>query len=334
MFSHLIIIKPLGMMYGSSGAFLSPENLVGRSGSKFPPDAATLSGLFFSANKTTHQYSHRELRDNLFIAGPFWAETDSLRNVYIPIPRTKIIATDKSDEWRIIAAPDRQVVWERDCDKDSIEPEFSWISSEDWTESAQYIADKGFAELSPWEFTPILHPKLEIDRRCTVEKDGLFLEYAVQMKEETCLIYLATHPLDPGWYKFGGENHLVEIESVEIKPDWAIYELLRQPIEQAFATITPAIWGSKRFSSRIPEQPDFPSVQLLLTDKPIPYRYGLGGRLGRGRYSVPSGSVYVLEEPIGRSWWDWPEDWFPREGFPLKHIGCGLSLPLTIKGLN
>jgi CRISPR-associated protein Cmr3 len=42
----------------------------------------------------------------------------------------------------------------------------------------------------------------------------------------------------------------------------------------------------------------------------------------------------VLEEPIGRSWWDWPEDWFPREGFPLKHIGCGLSLPLTIKGLN
>ncbi|WOB68445.1 hypothetical protein [Microcystis aeruginosa] len=71
MFSHLIIIKPLGMMYGSSGAFLSPENLVGRSGSKFPPDAATLSGLFFSANKTTHQYSHRELRDNLFIAGPF-----------------------------------------------------------------------------------------------------------------------------------------------------------------------------------------------------------------------------------------------------------------------
>jgi hypothetical protein len=28
MFSHLIIIKPLGMMYGSSGAFLSPENLV------------------------------------------------------------------------------------------------------------------------------------------------------------------------------------------------------------------------------------------------------------------------------------------------------------------
>lgn len=51
MFKYLITIHPLGLMYGSSGGFLSPENLVGRSREKFPPDAATLSGLFFSANK-------------------------------------------------------------------------------------------------------------------------------------------------------------------------------------------------------------------------------------------------------------------------------------------
>jgi hypothetical protein len=45
-FTHLIIIEPLGLLYGSAGRFLSPENLVGRSGTNFPPSAATLSGLF------------------------------------------------------------------------------------------------------------------------------------------------------------------------------------------------------------------------------------------------------------------------------------------------
>ena len=46
MFNYLILIHPLGFMYGSAGGFLSPENLVGRSGSKFPPEATTLAGLF------------------------------------------------------------------------------------------------------------------------------------------------------------------------------------------------------------------------------------------------------------------------------------------------
>lgn len=31
-FQYLIIIKPLGFLYGSAGRFLSPDNLVGRSG--------------------------------------------------------------------------------------------------------------------------------------------------------------------------------------------------------------------------------------------------------------------------------------------------------------
>ena len=50
MFKYLIRVHPLGMLYGSAGAFLSPENLVGRSGAKFPPEASTLAGLFFSEN--------------------------------------------------------------------------------------------------------------------------------------------------------------------------------------------------------------------------------------------------------------------------------------------
>jgi len=83
---------------------------------------------------------------------------------------------------------------------------------------------------------------------------------------------------------------------------------------------------------------------MMLTDRPNPYRYRLGsqseeyqtgpmckaGRLSRGRYAVPTGTVYVFKDAIGKSWWDWPEEWFPKEGFPLKHLGCNLSLPIEI----
>ena len=37
MFRYLITIQPLGFLYASAGGFLSPENLVGRAQSKFPP---------------------------------------------------------------------------------------------------------------------------------------------------------------------------------------------------------------------------------------------------------------------------------------------------------
>jgi CRISPR-associated protein Cmr3 len=65
MFNYLITVQPLGFLYGSAGAFLSPENLVGRSGAKFPPDAATLSGLMFSVNKIKPFTAHQDLRENL-----------------------------------------------------------------------------------------------------------------------------------------------------------------------------------------------------------------------------------------------------------------------------
>ncbi len=90
----------------------------------------------------------------------------------------------------------------------------------------------------------------------------------------------------------------------------------------------------------------------MLTDKPTPYRYRLGhsnkeietsdksydpsktGRLSRGRYAVPAGSVYVFKHPLNRTWWEFPDEWFPKEGFPLKHLGCGLCLPIDIQGLS
>ena len=87
----------------------------------------------------------------------------------------------------------------------------------------------------------------------------------------------------------------------------------------------------------------------MLTDKAKPYRYRLGqnkdkaeaencdtskaGRLSRGRYAVPAGSVYVFKHPLERTWWDFPEEWFPKEGFPLWHLGCGLCLPIDIQGV-
>ncbi|WP_321572285.1 hypothetical protein [Calothrix sp. PCC 6303] len=67
MFKYLISIHPLGFMYGCSGEFLSPENLVGRSGRKFPPEAATLSGLIFSINNAQELFPKDELRENLVV---------------------------------------------------------------------------------------------------------------------------------------------------------------------------------------------------------------------------------------------------------------------------
>ena len=116
------------------------------------------------------------------------------------------------------------------------------------------------------------------------------------------------------------------------------------------ALITPGVWGSNAYSYRYPHHPEFPKKNLkMLTDKPIPYRYRIGqshangndhpynagrtGRLSRGRYAVPAGSVYVFSDPLEKSWWDFPDEWFPKEGFPLKHLGCGLCLPIEIKGV-
>lgn len=329
-------------MYGSAGAFLSPENLVGRSGTKFPPEAATLAGLFFSANKVKSFAAQEELRHNLFVAGPFWWKPDEndedepnyldAEYFYVPIPWHKIIGEEGVDEWKI-----KEGKWQRDETKLELEADYRWQKVNAWDFSPDEIkANQGYAEKFPWEFVPILHPKIKDDERQVLKEDGLFLENAVQMPEDTYLVYLSTHALDEGWYRFGGENHLVEIRSIELPEDSPILQRLRQPIQKACALITPGIWGSNHLSYRYPKHSDFPKKKRpkMLTDRPVTYRYRAGGKMGRGRYAVPAGSVYVFDQPLDKTWWEFPEEWFPKEGFSLKQVGCNLCLPIEIDGVD
>ncbi|NJK40025.1 MAG: CRISPR-associated protein Cmr3, partial [Oscillatoriales cyanobacterium SM2_3_0] len=117
---------------------------------------------------------------------------------------------------------------------------------------------------------------------------------AVQIHPDTCLVYLSTCELAPGWYRFGGEGHLVEISSPELSTRHK--DLFNESVGQQFALITPAIWGSNRLSYREPihlqkgnpekynqANPDANdkfvwSVEAIYTARPIPFRYRLGNR--------------------------------------------------------
>ncbi|NJR51622.1 MAG: CRISPR-associated protein [Leptolyngbyaceae cyanobacterium CSU_1_3] len=336
MFKYLVIVSPLGLMYGSAGAFLSPENLVGRSGSKFPPDASTLAGLFFAANKQCEIAPHETLKRELFVSGAFWAKQDDPEAFYVPIPRHRIIGDKQDDEWKLNA----QRKWERNLEKKSLETEYRWQRLDAWRRNASKIRQNKEMGIAPWKFASFLHPQMKQNERQVLAEDGLFLENAVQMDDGYCLVYLSTYPLPDGWYRFGGEGHMVEICSQKISPDSTIAQLLTTKIQKACALITPGVWGSNQLSYRYPKQADFPKTGIkMLTDKPVPYRYRIGhqsterGRLGRGRYAVPSGTVYVFKQALEKTWWEFPEAWFPKEGFPLKHLGCGLCLPVEIDGV-
>lgn len=382
MFKYIIKIQPLGLMYGSAGAFLSPENLVGLSGRKFPPDAATLSGLFLSAGKSQPEV-WEELRQNLHVAGPFWAICEKPGDeeyFYVPLPRHKVFGKDENgkdcaDEWQLSTGK-----WKRVSEQNSELPEeaklgeseYSWQRIDCWDDSPQDMLDqKGTLAKSPWMYIPILHPAMQDSERTVKAKDGLFVEYAVQMPDDTCLVYLSTHELKAGWYQFGGENHIVEINSLKLVDGSPVLELLNRPIQKACALITPGVWGSNSLSYRYPKPSkstpkylEFPAkcCPKMLTDKAIPYRYRTGhgetaneerktGRLSRGRYAVPAGSVYVFKKPLNRSWENFPGDWFPEaksvekaklvnqqkpneKHSLLKKMGCGLCLPIKIDGVD
>lgn len=333
MFRYQIIISPLGFMYGSSGAFLSPENLVGRSGAKFPPEAATLSGLVFGANKNQGESIQRELKRNLFVSGPFWSKNNDKQNFYVPIPRHKIIAKKGVAQWQYQNQQWQLTSQDIDTKQEKLEPDYRWQTINSWISPADAIKKNNNAAKDPWQFVPFLHPQIKHSERCVKATNGLFLENSVQMPTDTSLVYLSTHPLPQGWYRFGGENHTVEIECEEIK-NQTFLKLLNKPIGRSFALITPAVWGSNRLSHRHPDHATFPKTIDMLTDKPVPYRYGVNGRLGRGRYAVPTGSVYILQEPLNKPWWEWDEAWFPKEGYSLKQVGCGLCLPVDIQGVD
>lgn len=366
-------ISPLGLMYGSAGGFLSPENLVGRSNNKFPPDTATVAGLIFNTNRENQATGksfipHAELSQNLTVAGPFWAKRDDPSRFYVPIPRHYIIDQEGSDKWMLVnkhtqeiddvEAPTWQLnqqVWNRESNQEGLDAKYYWQDINDWDRDAEDVRDR--CAKTPWEPTPFLHPKLKSDERHVIKEDGLFLENAIRLDDDYCLVYLTTLALDQnltnGWYRLGGEGHIVEIETHDLDKTHIINEKLNRTIGHAFALITPGIWGSNNYSYRYPQHSSFPKKDLkMLTDKPVLYRYRIGqsrqenaknfdpaydssktGRLSRGRYAVPPGSVYVFREPLNRTWWDFPDEWFPKEGFPLKHLGCGLCLPIEIKGL-
>ena len=351
MFKFLIIVRPLGLLYGSAGAFLSPENLVGRSGAKFPPDAATLSGLFLSTNREKPFADHQELKTNLTIAGAFWSKDKDIKDgdFYVPIPRSLIIGEKKTDEWEI-----KDGKWYRPQKDEDIDAAYTWQTISSWGNRIDLIRKRGVSE-TPWKFVPMLHPTLDTEQRhvrtsiADNDRGSLFLENAVQMREDSCLIYLSTHLIPDGWYRFGGENHLVEITSQPIDRD--ILELLNKPIERKFALICPAVWGTNNLSYRYPKDESFSHKRPeMLTDRPIPFRHRMvkgndqkrrTNTLSIGRYAVPAGTVYVVKHALNMTWWDFPSQWFPQSNeklpinqrpLPLKHLGCGLCLPINIKG--
>lgn len=343
---HLVVIRPLGLLYGSAGRFLSPENLVGRSGVSFPPSAATVSGIF------AHQLNNdQEKLNNLLLAGPFWHRESNPENFYVPTPLNCLVKDGKIQHtmsWR-------GEKWQTFIDGEWTTPPNdkyqagTWIAIADW----EQINDKPEVKTSPWKFLPHLHPRLKPDERIVwqtqpeeaANQGSLFLENAVQLEPDAGLVYISNTEIPSGWYRFGGEGHIVEIECLPLGETAS--KLLNQPLSKSFALITPAIWGSNRLSYRAPQSdPDRQlswhewEIAALLTGRPSQMRYRLGDRtegqqanqpkaLSRGRYAVPAGTVYVLDQPMSRTWHQWEDNWFPHEGYSFKRWGCGLALPLN-----
>jgi CRISPR-associated protein Cmr3 len=376
-FKYAIVIKPLGLLYGSAGAFLSPENLVGRSGNHFPPNTATLSGLYVSPRATSQTKeevdNNTKFLNSLMFAGPFWGMMDDPLNFHVPLPltcETKLDPTSPDDrftiqqgkvtqiwDWRSTSEDGKAGVWYRpDGLVKKRDDNKTWIAIEDWHKLQEWnqewasilttdehlpSAAKKLAnefnitvKSEPWKPAPHLHPRLELDQRRVVynpDRGSLFLENAVQLHPDTCLVYLASHELAKGWYRFGGEGHMVEIESVPLTE--SLNQLFRQPVGDRFALVAPF---SYRFpvDNRQDPQPIW-SIRDMMTERAQPHRFLTKSpkhdpRFSRGRYVVPARTVYVLDEvkPIRPPWIGWPTSWFPTEGGSYKRWGSGFALPL------
>jgi CRISPR-associated protein Cmr3 len=367
---YLIIIEPLGMLYGSAGGFLSPENLVGRSGDRFPPSAATLAGLYGA------KYWEKEgSLDDLFITGPFWANSDRPHSFYVPTPLNfRIEHNGDKGSYEVVERwqwNDEEKGWHLTSDiKEKKTINNSWVCIDDWSELQSQSTELSVPVIPSsqvWEYHPHLHPRLEDDERhvarpnlddsndLPAQQGSLFLENAVQLHPDRCLVYLSSRKLEPGWYRFGGEGHLAEVNCIEIEEQSAIAKLMQQPMGNCFSLLVPGVWGTQRLSYRFPVPsrddalqthplPDtiqssdakirsFWSISALMTERPIPFRFRLGGtgktkRLSRGRYAVPAGTVYQVQDSIP-PWHNWEKEWFPTEGYSYQHWGCGFALPLT-----
>ncbi|MCT0212420.1 MULTISPECIES: type III-B CRISPR module-associated protein Cmr3 [unclassified Synechococcus] len=350
-FAHLITLEPLGLLYASSGRFLSAENLVGKAGEHFPPDSPAFAGLVAT------QLPRAEVRD-LHTAGPFWVgEVKGQEELMLPAPFNLLQQKPAGDSgWRSCSS---RLVWKADEDRpeeagwqpaDGSEPPAKpirggWIPLSSWNKQHQ----PGFEVRSdPWTSLPHLHPRLRDDERVSAQEGALFLELAVALEPGVRLAYLCSHHVEEGRYRFGGEGHLVELR-VQPVPE-ALIELLKRDLKGSFALVTPGLWGGKRLSQREPlDSSRQPAIHpwrhggrgpALLTDRPQPWRHRLGEgnkskatdgkrRLSRGRWAVPPGTC--VQVPAGHTllpWPSWPESWFPREGFSFKQLGTGLALPI------
>ncbi|MCY7273939.1 MAG: hypothetical protein LH702_09345, partial [Phormidesmis sp. CAN_BIN44] len=164
-------------LYGSSGRFLSPENLVGRSGMSFSPSAATVSGLFASALG-----GNAIQTDDFCISGPFWAQSDSPKNFYVPTPFNCLVKRQKIQQvmswysgkctlWHDEAQ--QEVGWEegawgvRSNNRWHIPPNDkfergSWVAIADW-KAIQTTNPSKLPKIRsvPWKPLPHLHPRLK-----------------------------------------------------------------------------------------------------------------------------------------------------------------------------
>ncbi|MCM1983652.1 type III-B CRISPR module-associated Cmr3 family protein [Lyngbya confervoides] len=365
MFKYLILLDPLGFLYGSSGPFLSPENLVGLASQTFPPQAPALAGLVAHALSETLSPGDRQpALSQLFVAGPFWSFKENPQNFCVPTPFC-YLATTPADQITAMGTDIQPKTLEQ------LQPQFSesdpprWLranghkisgkfDTQTWMPIQQW-KQPHIAYGNPWINLPHLHPRLETDQRRVVsdeEQGSLFLENAVQLNPQVCLAYLSNTPIPDGWYRFGGEGHLVQLTCLGLAR--STQALLSESLGQTFATLTPAIWGSNRFSLRYPPQWDqWEGSVHLWTDRATSFRFRLGGeaqgpkRLSRGRYAVSAGTVYHLPQSL-EAWENWPYSdhpaeaespidaetleatWFPTEGYSFKHWGCGLALPLNL----
>jgi len=353
-FQHLILLEPLGLLYGSSGRLLSPEALTGRASEHFPPDSPALSGLLAS------RLDRRQVWD-LHTAGPFWLNPnlDPNEGLMVPAPYT-LLQERHGDGGRYSV---RRLVWTEGAGElspsgwrpsDGKEPSRKapsggWISLKDWalvSEPGKEIAIQD----NPWKAVPHLHPKLKDDERISADDGALFLEYGIALQSGVALAYLSSHEIEEGVYRFGGEGHLVQLRRQPIPP--LLETLLSRPLSAPFALITPGVWGGPKLPLREPIDTTVPNGKFpwhrdglapgILTDKPRPWRHRLGigsekpedpegkrcRRLSRGRWAVPAGSCYQLSGNPLEPWVGWNESWFPREGFSFKQLGTALALPV------
>jgi CRISPR-associated protein Cmr3 len=283
-FHHLLLLEPLGLLYGSSGRLLSPETLTGRAAEHFPPDSPTIAGLIASQLERPQGMKKEDTPLwNLHTAGPFCFDSNA-NDLWLPAPFTLIQEDDRASQTgddgmskghqQSNPIPEllpqthckRHLTWQRAKDGAGSEgwhpadgkrlprkcSNGGWIRLCDWPHAANPARLQNGLPIyaNPWQAVPHLHPRLRDDERVSAVDDALFLEYGISLRTGFCLAYLSSHPIAEGRYRFGGEGHLVELRCKKL-PD-LLNDLLQQQLSGPFALITPGLWGGPRLSRREP----------------------------------------------------------------------------------